>query len=116
MRDDRDCRDVSVVKGNVCRRRLTTSENNTRSYLASLLTWRRFASRDILVSTAPPIIAAAILGSRQYLATLPALKGRLWVQIRDKIFKNYALKSLDAVRAKLKHTSARSDKCKFRPT
>ena len=29
-------------------------------------------------------------------------KENLWDEIRDKIFKNYALKSIDAVRAKLK--------------
>ena len=29
-------------------------------------------------------------------------KGNLWKEIREKIFKNYALKSIDAVRAKLK--------------
>ena len=47
--------------------------------------------------------------SQQYLAALPdALapelnpKENLWDEIREKIFKNYALKSIDAVRAKLK--------------
>jgi transposase len=30
-------------------------------------------------------------------------KENLWDEIREKIFKNYALKSMDAVRAKLKH-------------
>ena len=48
-------------------------------------------------------------GSRQYLAALPyspelnpkKISGN---EIREKIFKNYALKSIDAVRAKLKQT------------
>ena len=31
-------------------------------------------------------------------------KESLWDEIREKIFKNYALKSMDAVRAKLKQT------------
>ena len=31
-----------------------------------------------------------------------APKENLWDEIREKIFKNYALKSIDAVRAKLK--------------
>ncbi len=30
-------------------------------------------------------------------------KENLWDEIREKIFKNYALKSIDAVRTKLKH-------------
>jgi hypothetical protein len=47
--------------------------------------------------------------SRQYLAALPAAyspelnpKENLWDEIREKIFKNYALKSINTVRAKLK--------------
>jgi hypothetical protein len=32
----------------------------------------------------------------------PNPKENLWDEIREKIFKNYALKSIDAVRAKLK--------------
>ena len=48
--------------------------------------------------------------SRQCLATVPAArfaraqpKGEFWDKIREKIFKNYALISIDAVRTKLKH-------------
>jgi hypothetical protein len=48
-------------------------------------------------------------GSRQHLAALPATvlaktqsEGKsLWDEIREKLFKNYALKSIDAVRRKL---------------
>ena len=47
-------------------------------------------------------------GSRQHLAALPATyspelnpKENLWNDIREKLFKNYALKSIDAVRRKL---------------
>jgi len=47
-------------------------------------------------------------GSRQHLAALPATllaraqsKENLWDEIREKLFKNYALKSIDAVRRKL---------------
>ena len=47
--------------------------------------------------------------SRQHHAALPPPyspelnpKENLWDEIREKIFKNYALKSMDAVRAKLK--------------
>ena len=36
-------------------------------------------------------------------------KENLWDEIREKIFKNYALKSIDAVRAKLKLVSAGGD-------
>ncbi len=61
-------------------------------------------------STARPTIAAA---TSSFLTTLrfsylppysPELnpKENLWDEIREKIFKNYALKSMDAVRAKLK--------------
>jgi hypothetical protein len=48
-------------------------------------------------------------GSRQHLAALPATvlaktqsEGKsLWDEIREKLFKSYALKSIDAVRRKL---------------
>ena len=46
--------------------------------------------------------------SQKYSVALPAAllasnpKENLWDEIREKIFKNYALKSIDAVRAKLK--------------
>jgi transposase len=35
-------------------------------------------------------------------------KGNLWDEIREKIFKNFALKSMDAVRAKLKQAISTS--------
>ena len=60
-------------------------------------------------STAPPTIAAATsLPDNISLLFLPPYspelnpKENLWHEIREKIFKNYALKSIDAVRAKLK--------------
>ena len=37
-------------------------------------------------------------------------KENLWDEIREKIFKNYALKSIDAVRAKLKEAILYMDK------
>jgi hypothetical protein len=57
-------------------------------------------------STAPPTIVAAtscfprISRCSSCRPTRP--KENLWDEIREKIFKNYALKSIDAVRAKLK--------------
>jgi transposase len=39
-------------------------------------------------------------------------KENLWDEIREKIFKNYALKSMDAVRAKLKLYRAQSKACR----
>ena len=61
-------------------------------------------------STAPPTIAAATLrfpiisrcsSCRRYSPELNP-KENLWDEIREKIFKNYALKSINAVRNKLK--------------
>jgi hypothetical protein len=59
-------------------------------------------------STAPPTIAAAASRS-QIISRCSSChptrqlnpKENLWDEIREKIFKNYALKSIDAVRAKL---------------
>jgi len=60
-------------------------------------------------STAPPTIAAAtLLPGNISLLFLPPYspelnpKENLWDKIREKLFKNYALKSIDAVRVKLK--------------
>ena len=61
-------------------------------------------------STARPITVAATLPFPANVTLLylppysPELnpKENLWGEIREKIFKNYALKSMDAVRAKLK--------------
>jgi hypothetical protein len=60
-------------------------------------------------STAPPTICGdLVLPDNISLLFLPPYgpelnpKENLWDEIREKIFKNYALKSIDAVRAKLK--------------
>jgi hypothetical protein len=60
-------------------------------------------------STAPQPSLQRPRASQQYLTALPAPyspelnpKENLWDEIREKIFKNYALQSIDAVRAKLK--------------
>ena len=61
-------------------------------------------------STAPPTIVAATSRSPDNISLLflppysPELnpKENLWDEIREKIFKNYALKSIDAVHTKLK--------------
>jgi hypothetical protein len=56
-----------------------------------------------LTALAPyqPYFIAATLVLPPYAPELNP-KENLWDEIRDKIFKNYALKSIDAVRAKLK--------------
>jgi transposase len=54
------------------------------------------------------IVAGAVSPALASLLFLPPYspelnpKENLWGEIREKIFKNYALKSIDAVRAKLK--------------
>src|ERR1700730_16484718 len=70
---------------------------------------RKFARQDILlVLDVAPTIAAATSCLAISLLFLPPYspelnpKENLWEEIREKIFKNYALKSIDAVRAKLK--------------
>jgi transposase len=70
---------------------------------------RKFARQNILlVLAAPPTIAALALPGNISLLFPPPYspelnpKENLWKEIREKIFKNYALKSIDAVRTKLK--------------
>jgi len=59
---------------------------------------RKFARQDILL---------VLDGAPNHLLYLPPYspelnpKENLWDEIREKVFKNYALKSMDAVRAKL---------------
>jgi transposase len=77
---------------------------------------RRFARQDILlvlqdillVLDGTPNHRCGVLPNNITLLYLPPYspelnpKENLWDEIREKIFKNYALKSMDAVRAKLK--------------
>ena len=81
-----------------------------RSWQAQIGT-RRFARQDILlVLDGAPNHRCSDLAvpSNVTLLYLPPYspelnpKENLWDEIREKIFKNYALKSMDAVRAKLK--------------
>ena len=87
--------------------------SNTASFQAFLqVLARRFARQDILLVldgapnhrcgdlTVPDNITLLYLPPYS-----PELnpKENLWDEIREKIFKNYALKSMDAVRAKLEH-------------
>src|SRR5665811_1243640 len=72
---------------------------------------RKFASQDILlVLDGAPNHRCKVLALPNNISLLflppysPELnpKENLWDEIREKLFKNYALKSIDAVRAKLK--------------
>jgi transposase len=86
--------------------------SNTACFQAFLnVLSRKFARQDILlVLDDAPTIAAADLALPHNISLLflppysPELnaKENLWDGIREKFFKNYALKSIDAVRAKLK--------------
>ena len=86
--------------------------SNTACFQAFLnLVARKFAGQDILLvlDGAPNHRCGdLVLPDNISLLFLPPyapelnLKENLWDEIREKIFKNYALKSIDAVRAKLK--------------
>jgi DDE superfamily endonuclease len=72
--------------------------SNTACFQAFLDTLaRRFSRQDMLV--VPNNIK--LLSLPPYAPELNP-KENLWDEMREKIFKNYALKSMDAVRAKLK--------------
>jgi hypothetical protein len=68
----------------------------------SRLSWR--GKTSCWSSTAPPTTAAAILLFPTTSLCLPELnpKENLWDEIREKSFKNYALKYMDEVRTKLR--------------
>jgi transposase len=86
--------------------------SNTASFQAFLqVLARRFARQDILLvlDGAPNHRCGALAVPRNIrLLYLPPYspelnpKENIWDEIREKIFKNFALKSMDAVRAKLK--------------
>ena len=86
--------------------------SNTASFQAFLdVLARKFARQDILLvlDGAPNHRSSElVLPDNITLLYLPPYspelnsKENLWDEIREKIFKNYALKSMDAVRAKLK--------------
>ena len=85
--------------------------SNTASFQAFLqVLARRFARQDILlVSMARQPSLWRPYRSTQYQAPVSSAlftelnpKENLWDEIREKIFKNFALKSMDAVRAKLR--------------
>ena len=86
--------------------------SNTASFQAFLqVLARRFARQDILLvlDGAPNHRCGALVVPRNIrLLYLPPYspelnpKENLWDEIREKIFKNFALKSMDAVRAKLR--------------
>jgi transposase len=71
---------------------------------------RRFVRQDLLVLDGAPNHRSSelVLPDNITLLCLPPYspelnpKENLWDEIREKIFKNYARKSMDAVRAKLK--------------
>ena len=87
--------------------------SNTACFQAFLdVLSRKFARQDIYwFSMAPPttVVATSRTGNNFSLLFLPPYspelnpKENLWDEIREKIFKNYALISIDAVRTKLKH-------------
>ena len=91
---------------------LIMSASNTASFQAFLdVLPRRFARQDILlVLDGAPNHRCGDLAVPDNITLLylppysPELnpKENLWDEIREKIFRNYALKSMDAVRAKLK--------------
>ncbi|MGZ8396403.1 MAG: transposase [Rhodoplanes sp.] len=91
---------------------LTMPTSNTACFQAFLnVLSRRFARHDILLvlDGAPNHRGGdlAVPGNNSLLFLPPYSpelnpKENLWDEIREKIFKNYALKSIDAVRAKLK--------------
>ena len=81
--------------------------SNTASFQAFLdVLARKFARQDILlVLDGAPNHRCGNLAVPDYLPPYsPELnpKENLWDEIREKIFKNYALKSMDGVRAKLR--------------
>ena len=86
--------------------------SNTARFQAFLdVLSRKYARQDILlVLDGAPNHRCGDLALPGYISLLflppysPELnpKENLWDEIREKIFKNYALKSIDAVRAKLK--------------
>jgi transposase len=85
--------------------------SNTACFQAFNLAARKFAGQDILLvlDGAPNHRCGdLVLPDNISLLFLPPYapelnpKENLWDEIREKIFKNYALKSIDAVRAKLK--------------
>jgi transposase len=86
--------------------------SNTACFQAFLDTLaRRFSRQDILLvlDGAPNHrCGALVVPNNVKLLYLPPYspelnpKENLWDEMREKIFKNYALKSMDAVRAKLK--------------
>ena len=87
---------------------MSTSQHASRP---SSTCWRRFARQDILlVLDGAPNHRCGDLAVPDNITLLylppysPELnpKENLWDEIREKIFKNYALKSMDEVRAKLR--------------
>jgi transposase len=81
--------------------------------------WRKFARQDILLvlDGAPNHRCRDLmLPDNISLLFLPPYspelnpKENLWEEIREKIFKNYALKSIDAVRTKLKQAILYSER------
>ena len=85
--------------------------SNTACFQAFLdVLARRFVRQDLLVLDGAPNHRSSelVLPDNITLLCLPPYspelnpKENLWDEIREKIFKNYALKSMDAVRAKLK--------------
>ena len=92
---------------------LVMPTSNTACFQAFLhMLARRFARQDILLvarrraqssaaATLPFLTTCTLLYLPPYSPELNP-KENLWDELREKIFKNYALKSMDAVRAKLR--------------